>query len=239
MKKAVGILLALFVLAVTFALLVPDQRDLGPAIESKQDKEAVVSEKEIQAFNHIEYSLLSNGRYLAVLDPGGFEGERHGGALTIFDTLNGAVIERLDSVSGFAPVNLNSGIFIFSARAGSEFRVFSYDLETGLSKDLDVKGGQGGIILFNDALYMSNNPVSANYINQKRGPNYFGPGEDGWAFIDYNSNEVVDLDLGFYFDLNEIYPRIAVPTEEEQEIFRGGNILLLSRGGKFFLVVNQ
>lgn len=235
MRKAVGILLVIFVLTLAFAFLVPDQRDLAPAMESEK-KELVVSQKEIRAFNHIEYSLLSDGRYLAVLDPGGFEGERHGGALTIFDTLNGAIIERIDNVSGFAPIDLSSGAFIFSARAGSEFGVFSYNLDTGLSSDLDMTGGQGGIILMEGELYISSNPVSYNYINAE-GDNYFGAGD--WAIVHYENSEVVDAIDSLDFDLEEVYPRTATFSEEEREILSENNVSLLSREGKFFLVINQ
>ncbi|MDP3881227.1 MAG: hypothetical protein Q8Q32_03565 [bacterium] len=137
MKKAVGILLVIFVLSLAFAFLVPDQRDLGPAVEDKKP-EAVISEREIQSSGYIEYALLGKDRYLAILDPNVFEGERHGGTLTIFDTLNGAIKERINNVASFTPIPSEEQMLLFSARTGSEFALFSLDLETGLSATLDA-----------------------------------------------------------------------------------------------------
>jgi hypothetical protein len=138
MKKAVGILLALFFLTVVFALMVPDQRATGPAVENEKP-EAVISEREIQSSGYIEYALLGKGRYLAILDPVVFDEERHGGTLTIFDTLNGAIIERISNVASFALVPSKEQMLLFSARVGSEFELFSLDLETGLSAALGAE----------------------------------------------------------------------------------------------------
>jgi hypothetical protein len=226
MKRIVGVLVVIFALTLLFAIIIPDQRSLAPTEEMVEIVEPV-SAIEIAAFNHIEYALLEDGRYLAILDPGGFEGERHGGALTIFDTLNGAVKERFDSVAGFAPMSLGSSAIIFSARTDNGFSLFSFSLEDGLTANLGIQGGQGGILLFeNGEIYMSSNPLSRNYIQPGTSEelNYFGV--DDWVIVKLSIGGMIDAIDELDFSLEEVYPKIKAIFGDDEEILSSNNVSL-------------